>query len=181
MASLAIRALTHTFYVLHQSTWLSAQPLTPVRWVGCMCVVLRDVPNGDWVGPSYHARAVTGWGTISSNDWTKGRKPGTSWGWLLSNHILIDPAQHFFLVESIASWASHAFPKMQSLMNVLTQLLYNNNCPHAKWSKRNLPNCVSTMDVLIVFRALSRDLRNPFFILLYFIKVFNMKSWSIVQ
>jgi hypothetical protein len=101
--SSAIRAPTRTLCALHQSIWLSAQPLTPARRVGCMCVILGIIPNGSWASHACRARAATGWGTISNNDWTKGKKPATSWGWFLSNHFLTDPAQHFFPVASISS------------------------------------------------------------------------------
>jgi hypothetical protein len=46
VANLAILVPTHMLCALHQSTWLSAQPFTLIRRVGCMCVVPRIVPNG---------------------------------------------------------------------------------------------------------------------------------------
>ncbi len=61
-ANSIIQTPTHTLCVLHPSTWLSAQPLTLARWVRCMCVVPRIVPNDDWTIPACSAQA----------DWTKG-------------------------------------------------------------------------------------------------------------
>jgi hypothetical protein len=46
VASLAILTPTCTLCVLHQSTWLFVQPLTPTRQVECMCVVPRIVSSG---------------------------------------------------------------------------------------------------------------------------------------
>jgi hypothetical protein len=160
-ANLAIWAPTRTLCALHQSTWLSVQPFTPTRRVGCMCVVPRTVPNSSWVVLAWSARVVASWGALSNKAWTRSRKHATFWGWLLSSHFFTDPAQNFFLATSITSWASHAFPKMQSLVTVFTRLYYNNTYPHAKCSKGNLPNFASMMDVLVVFCTPSRDLRNP--------------------
>jgi hypothetical protein len=46
-ANLAIQVPIRTLCTLHQSTWLYAQPLTPVRRVEYMCIVLKIVPNDD--------------------------------------------------------------------------------------------------------------------------------------
>jgi hypothetical protein len=43
-------APTRTLCMLHQCTWFSAQPFTPARWVGCMCVVPGTIPNSGWPG-----------------------------------------------------------------------------------------------------------------------------------
>ncbi len=92
------------------------------RQVGCMCVDPGTVPNGSLVVPAWSARVIASWSVVSSGDWTGGRKPVTSWGWFWNNHFFTDPAQQFFPTTSIASWASHAFPKMRSLVTVLTRL-----------------------------------------------------------
>jgi hypothetical protein len=62
---------------LHQGTWLSAQLLTPTRRIGCICVVLGIVPNGDWAVPDWNAWVIPSWGAISSDGCTKGRKLAT--------------------------------------------------------------------------------------------------------
>jgi hypothetical protein len=71
----------------------------------------------------------------------------------------MDPPQHFFPVTSIVSWASHAFPKMWSLMIVKHNYNIITFVP-MKVFKGKLPNFANTMDVLVVFRTLSKDLRN---------------------
>ncbi len=75
-----------------------------------------------WVVIAWSAWVATSWGAISSDGWTRGKKPATSWGWFLNSHCFMDPAQHFFPVASIVSWASHAFLKMRSLVIMLTRL-----------------------------------------------------------
>jgi len=127
-ANLAIRAPTHTLCALHQSTWFFAQPLTPARRVGCMCIVPGAIPNECWAVPAYNAHAVVGsftcstqaivgsstcsaqaivgWGAIFSSGWT-GSRIATSWGWFLNSHFFTDLTKHFFPARSIASWASH--------------------------------------------------------------------------
>ncbi len=105
VANLAIWTPTRTLCVLHQSTWLFAQPLTPARRVRCMCVV------AGWAVLAWSARVVASLSVVSNDGWTEGKKPTTSWGWFLSNHFFTDLAQHFFPVATIASWASDAFPR----------------------------------------------------------------------
>jgi hypothetical protein len=114
--------LTRALCTLHQSTWLSTQPLTFVRQVGCMCIVPGPIPKGGWEVPTQNAWVVVSWGTVSSDGWTGGKKSTTSWGLFLNSHFFTNPAQHFFPATSIVNWASHAFPKMWSLMIVLTWL-----------------------------------------------------------
>ncbi len=132
-ANSAIRAPTHTLCVLHQSTWLSAQHLTPARRVECMCVVPGVVTSNGWAVPAYNAWVVAGSSTcstwvvvslsaVSSGGLTRGIKPAISWGWILSSHFFMDLAQILFFATSIASWPSHAFLKMHSLMTMFTQL-----------------------------------------------------------
>ncbi len=93
--SSTIQAPTRTLCALHQSTWLSTQPLTPTKRVGCMCVVLRVVPSRDWTCPTCSAWAVAGWSVVSNNNWTRGIKLATSWGWFLSSHFFTDPPPAF--------------------------------------------------------------------------------------
>jgi hypothetical protein len=92
------------------------------RQVGCMCVDLGTIPNGSSVVPAWNAQVVTSWSVVSSGDWAKGKKPAIFWGWFWSSHFFTNQAQHFFPATSIASWVSHAFPKMQSLVTMLTRL-----------------------------------------------------------
>jgi len=115
-------APTRTLCALHQGTWLSAQPFTLARWVKCMCIVSKTIPSDDWAIPAYNAQVVVSWGAIHSIGWTGGKKPATFRGWFWSSHFFTDLAQHFFPVTSRASWAAHAFPKMRSLVSVLTRL-----------------------------------------------------------
>ncbi len=92
------------------------------RQVRCMCVEPGTVPNSSSVVPAWSTWVVVNWSVVSNGDWAGGKKPATSWGWLWSSHFFMDPTQHFFPATSIASWASHAFPKMRSLVTMLTRL-----------------------------------------------------------
>jgi hypothetical protein len=122
VANLAIQTLTCTLCALHQSIWFFARPLTPTRRVECMCVVLRVVSNGSWTILTWNALVIVSWGAVSSDGWTKGKEHVSSWGWFLNSHFFTNLTQHFFYVTNITNWASHAFPKMWSLMTVLTRL-----------------------------------------------------------
>jgi hypothetical protein len=80
-ANLTIWAPTHTFCALHQSIWLSAQPFTPARRVGCMCVISGIVLSESWTIPTRSTWVVVSWGAVSNGGWTKGKTLGISWGW----------------------------------------------------------------------------------------------------
>jgi hypothetical protein len=78
--NLAIRTPTGTLCTLHQTTWLSTRPLTPIKQVRCMCVVPGAVSSDSWAVLAWNAWVVASWSAVSSDGWIGGRKFATSWG-----------------------------------------------------------------------------------------------------